>query len=454
LHNVDATALSIELLGEVQQAQRDPDQPDDEALSAFALGYRSVILAGGQSVGAPADSGSAGPRVEITVVTDDGSVDPVVFFSALASRMADDQAALTQTFCETVGAGWPVLESLTGGLTRLHPTAVLLALERSSAASDAFEQMRVAQKALYWPRLLAASGRSAGPPFQFVRDDFMNPFALEAAVEYFLAWPEPEPPRANNEPPPAPPAPERVSFNDGRPHIVIIDPFSHARLGSSSLPGPEYRCDAVGTVRVKCDPSSPGSLGADTFEGLLFLVYGARVLGWYRWGSYTGKQWEDSRHGDCSVSRSIAGNREYFFDGYASGRGSINMTLRVAEDAAAADTLIDGARHYFRSSLAVSTQTNVRIHNGWCKTVLNAEQHWSGSAGCLVSPSYYAMRNRLVEAYLDDHAMSAGLERVRVAITQSQSTALFGDDEVETAWQGTIRGALWLVHPDEPTQKT
>lgn len=451
-HNIATSALSTQLLGEVQQAQRDPSQTADAALSAFVLGYRSVVLAGGQPVGSPAATGSSDPRVEITVVTDDGSVDPVVFFSALAARMADDQEALTQTFCDIVGRGWPVIESLTDGLTRLYPTAVLLALTRRDGG-ESFEDLRIAQKALYWPRLLAASGRSTGSPFTFLRDDLMNPFALEAVVEYFLGWPEPEPDRADNEPLPAPPDPGRVNLNDGRPHLVIVEPFSHARLGSASLPGPDYSCNPVGALQKKCDATSPASLGADVWDGLLFLVYGGRVLGWYRWASYTGKQYEDARQGKCADSRSIAGNRQYFFDGFASSDASKNMSLRVADDADAADDVIDGARHYFRSSLAISTQARVRLHNGWCNTDRN-RRTWSGSAGCLVSPSYYAMRSRFVEAYFDDHPMSAPLERVRVATTQHQSEALFGDVEVKAAWPGAIRGGLWLVHPDEPTQKT
>jgi hypothetical protein len=64
------------------------------------------------------------------------------------------------------------------------------------------------------------------------------------------------------------------------------------------------------------------------------------------------------------------------------------------------------------------------------------------------------MRSRLVEAYFADRPMSAPLERVRVATTQRQSEALFGDVEVKAAWPGAIRGGLWLVRPDEPTQKT
>jgi hypothetical protein len=450
LHNVDTTALSVELLNEVQQTQRDPTLTPDQALSAFVLGYRSVLMAGGAPMGYPAENASHDPRVEITVVTDDGSVDPVAFFSALAGHMAPDQVALTQTLCDTVGQGWPVLESLGDALARLHPSAVLLTLDRALGDPDSFDQIRLAQKALYWPLLLAASGWAEGAAFQFLRDDFMNPFALEAAVEYFIAWPEPE--LSPTVPAMAPPDPERVNFHDGRPHLVLIEPFSHARLGSSVLPGPHYVCDPYGRLGTKCDTTSPDSLAADLFDGLLFLVYGARVLGWYRWASYTGKQWEDASHGDCSVSRSIAGNREYFFDGYVSGRDSINLTLRVAEDADAGDTLIDGARHYFRSSLATSTQTNVRLHNGWCNTDGNARD-WSGSAGCLVSPSYYLMRNRLIEAYLDDHPMSAGLETVRVAMTQDASESLRADAAATAAWAGTIRGGLWLVHPDEPTQK-
>ena len=450
-HNVATTALSTQLLGEVQQAQRDPSQTADAALSAFVLGYRSVVLAGGQAVGSPAATGSSDLRVEITVVTDDGSVDPVLFFSALAARMAADQAALTQTFCDLVGRGWPAVESLTDGLTRLYPTAVLLALARDGGAP--LDHIRIAQKALYWPRLLAASGRSAESPFQFVRDDFMNPFALEAVVEYFLGWPEPEPARPDNEPLPEPPAPYRVNLNDGRPHLVIIEPFSHPRLGSVGLPGPDYRCNPVGALKTKCDRTSPASLGADAWDGLLFLVYGGRVLGWYRWASYTGKKYEDAGAGNCADSRSIAGNRQYFFVGFASDDASKNMSLRVADDDAFADDVIDGARHYFRSSLAVSTQARVRLHHGWCNDIRNALK-WSGSAGCLVSPSYYAMRSRLIEAYSDDHGLSAPLERVRVATTQDQSKKLYGVDEVEAAWGGAISGGLWLVHPDEPTQKT
>jgi len=98
-----------------------------------------------------------------------------------------------------------------------------------------------------------------------------------------------------------------------------------------------------------------------------------------------------------------------------------------------------------------SGKSYIRLHYGCYRA------SGSGSAGCLVSPSYPSMRRRIIELYQEEQRLLNGMEdndvgNIALADTQDSSKQLYSSlnpSEARHAWNDKIEGTLWLIRPDE-----
>ena len=120
-------------------------------------------------------------------------------------------------------------------------------------------------------------------------------------------------------------------------------------------------------------------------------------------------------------------------------------------------------------------KTDVMIHFGLTKhdlftpNALKYQWTYNGSAGCMVTPSYFQFRNKLIKLFLHDNqgllTPVQGLDTISDAVTMPASIAIYDRshnqavDELAFDW-GTDKslipnfiGTVWVIRPDEPSKK-
>jgi hypothetical protein len=212
---------------------------------------------------------------------------------------------------------------------------------------------------------------------------------------------------------------------------------------------------------------SAAAQGYDNYDGALFIVYDGRVQGPFPWTSFT--SWESLQGTTDHPGASIRGNADYVVNSFrsSSGEGRVfrNFCFRVTDKnlpfvsggVGDADS-VDESRFYYRpnpSDLVTDNtdgQSQIRLHAGQ-KTGSTAEPG-SGSAGCLVSVQFGAMRSRLIAIYKDEYRQSHNAEDHRfddlaLKVSTPQSQAYYSAGSLKTGWDNAIVGQLWLIRPDE-----
>jgi hypothetical protein len=291
-------------------------------------------------------------------LTSAGFVDPIAFFRAVGSFLINPSEA--HEFDSLITTQWPFLgqsasEIQASAETRLYPAPVLLEAKSRLALNGVdWGVIGILQKRLYWKRLLVSAGHStSGPAFLFNISDLFNIFQLEAVIEFFLAWPEPE--SSTQPPPPNLPsgANRRVNLQTGW-HMAIIDPFDHEFLGRPPLPKPEYNVkpyqfegNCVESTALSTLDGTKRILPPDLYRGVLFLVLNGAIKGYYRWSTYSAHKWEDPTTNEAPFLSSVLGNCRYtFYSWTSSSLGVLNYGFRAFDPLLANERT--GGRFYFQ----------------------------------------------------------------------------------------------------------
>jgi hypothetical protein len=490
----------------------------DQRFEVFLEGALTESAHIGDVLGYAAQAGATQPgnaRVGFGVQTDRGPVDPVAFFNAVQSFLTDDAGAGLADLTALLPSAWqsPAPQGdaaavIAAAQIQLYPLPALRAARtRANLSDDDWRAVRGGQKALYWEQLLARSGHapatSTALPFTFNTADMANPFQLEAVVEFFLAWPKPTvkgtvPPQSV----PFPPAAdflsatltyvyEKVSslpWTEEIEHtwdIVLIDRFNDPLLGSPTLVAPSFTLSPYTQVGDRCDPmNGPNSpYPADGFDAVLFLLHKGEIVAWFPWTTLTSHMWEDTKpqraHEQTPQgfqASSIEGNHRYLF---RSARGSsknfINYALLVWDpDTSRNSTGPLGAgfsdiwapgNYYYRAGVPADDglqpgdnnrgKTEVFIHNGYTQHLFQQVWEYSASAGCMVSPQFYMLRNEIVALYQEDFKATNGgnmdPEMIPDNLSKDDSEKDYDNKTYpDEMWNDKIRGQVFVIRPDEP----
>ena len=207
--------------------------------------------------------------------------------------------------------------------------------------------------------------------------------------------------------------------------------------------------------------------GYDHFDGALFIIKDGTVRGTgpFRWNTYT-KRHNVARSQNLS---SIRGNQHYDFASYRSGNAFKNYSFLVRDHGEAYDGVRENQFYFGREhhdtdysvtpdSAAPGTnpvdggpgKTEIRLHFS-----INNDAGCS-SAGCVVSPVYYAFRQLMVQLYQVDYAAAHGgannadINQIGNATTRPASEALYNANPAGTlGWRNELEGNLWIVRPNE-----
>jgi hypothetical protein len=122
-------------------------------------------------------------------------------------------------------------------------------------------------------------------------------------------------------------------------------------------------------------------------------------------------------------------------------------------------------RHYFEATVTADSappgakpaypgagKTEIRLHYGNMNS-----NGGSGSAGCMVSPLYFRMRNRLIELYQEEWAAAHGTGTSDPDVAEVYALNTLADHQAAgvfsgipaSQWNDKIVGTLWLIRPDE-----
>ncbi|GAB4515285.1 MAG: hypothetical protein OHK0046_18530 [Anaerolineae bacterium] len=206
------------------------------------------------------------------------------------------------------------------------------------------------------------------------------------------------------------------------------------------------------------DTDSSGYEYFDHYDGMLFVVQNGVVLRMLRWTSYTSLHNKEQRE-----RSSVRGNAVYEYESFYSSNSFINYAFSVRDLGAAKDFVAD-ARYYFgkRTIDDIATvekddgepdptiddpsgKSLIRIHNG-----NRSDRSGTGSAGCIVSPNFYELRDLLIRLYQEDYKRYHGVEDASVNAIKNKNAA---DSKTLTAtgtdWNTKLAGLLWLIRPDE-----
>jgi len=198
--------------------------------------------------------------------------------------------------------------------------------------------------------------------------------------------------------------------------------------------------------------------GFDHYDGALFVVYDGQIVqNPFRWTSYT------SRHNHGQLSSSIRGNQRYEFRSLRAGtKEMINYAFWVVNPPPVAPKVAVDARFYFGypcdfQNICVfddDGKTGIFIHYGYDQGIE------TGSSGCLVSPSFYRLRDLLVQIYLNEFTPTESdsksgktdiLNRL-LGLNHEASMHFYEQTDSDWAkdhWNHNIVGDLWVIRPDE-----
>jgi hypothetical protein len=207
--------------------------------------------------------------------------------------------------------------------------------------------------------------------------------------------------------------------------------------------------------------------GYDHFDGALFIIKDGTIRGTgpFRWNTYTKRH---NGRGSQNLS-SIRGNQHYDFASYRSGDAFKNYSFLVRDHGEAYDGVREnrfyfGREHhdtdYSVTPDSAAPGTNP-VDGGPGKTEIRL--HFSidngagcSSAGCVVSPVYYAFRQLMVQLYQVGYAAAHGgannadIDQIGNATTRPASEALYNANPAGTlGWRDELEGNLWIVRPDE-----
>jgi hypothetical protein len=203
-----------------------------------------------------------------------------------------------------------------------------------------------------------------------------------------------------------------------------------------------------------------GANGFDHFDGAMFIVHDGVVFldvgdRPFRWSSYTSRRNAEPQH-----LSSVRGNHRYDFASFRSSDSAFRNYCFSVRDPGAAYDGVREARFYFGEVVTADVAVAPAVPNVLGKTLIrihdaHANGGGTGSAGCLVSPRFYAFRDRVIERYQIEHQAAHGgavdgpVQQV-YGRNAAQSAALLNGDLVTfNQWTNRIRGTFWLVRPDE-----
>jgi len=216
--------------------------------------------------------------------------------------------------------------------------------------------------------------------------------------------------------------------------------------------------------------------GTDHYGALMFLVYADEVRMVEPWTSYTSTRWAAR----SDASSSAHGNREFdLMSAMAGSQEWINYGWIIRSTGQVSDTVPD-ARYYFDEvtnppTAAVPTvgvapdadgKTAIMIHDGHTATagdlIDGQVPRGTGSAGCMVSPRFYAVRAQLITNHEQESAnlgepVPASMETLRTrqradsqqVFRNSQPGATGTPKVPRSDWDGYIAGRLFAVRPEE-----
>ncbi|OQY36277.1 MAG: hypothetical protein B6I38_00015 [Anaerolineaceae bacterium 4572_5.1] len=233
---------------------------------------------------------------------------------------------------------------------------------------------------------------------------------------------------------------------------------------------------------------------ANHWDGALFVVYNGEVLAWYRWNSFTSRRKRKDEYDERNSS--IRGNREYDFYSFYSQKQStfievrnekfqepypdcpdpdsekktvprINYCIKVADALATYDGVRE-ARFYFADKVTEDTVDTTppgqepgpkNRYDPNLKGKTRIRLHWSHrrvmfSIGCLVSPFFRPLVDRLIKIYQDEHKAKYGKTDSDIAKlfrkNHKEAMELHCRDELTVdKWRNKIAGTLWVIRPDE-----
>lgn len=271
----------------------------------------------------------------------------------------------------------------------------------------------------------------------------------------------------------------RIVDVDNPNHTVTLDGTSNLDNGTSIWHIPAGISGELPPLDYKLDTG--GTRGFDHYDGVLFLLQNGTVRTKFRWSSFTS---HDYPVGGQNLS-SLRGNLQYDFSSFRSPHQSPNPSDPANSgprfrnycfsivDAGANYDGVRNARFYFSTpvtddstagdpTVGTAGKKDVRIHRG---TRNDTPTHpGSGSAGCLVSPNFFDLRNWLIALYEEEYEAinGPGMQDAEVmkafgtdALCQTlwdNTTANTGPAAqrlTDTNWNSKIVGSLWVIRPDE-----
>ncbi len=288
----------------------------------------------------------------------------------------------------------------------------------------------------------------------------------------------------------------RIIALDNQAHTVTLDSNVALAGGASTwhipagisgeLPALDYHDLGPGGSR-----QPDGTRGYDHYDGLLFIVQGGTIRHSIRWTSFTscayqaGSQNLSSVRGNEAFFPGVLGSRQYDFRSYRSPNVGSDLStdhnkhalfrnycfLVVDADSHYPVPGVRKARFYFSTPVTDDSTNGNPVDGGLGKTAVeihrgtqHGAQAGSGSAGCLVSPSIFDLRNWLIAIYEEEYAAFYGPGQQDREVMK----AFGSNDTCETLWKNTttqtgplakrladadwndkIVGALWVIRPDE-----
>jgi hypothetical protein len=254
--------------------------PAVDLVAALLRGDYSVPVRAGDPIGIASIHPNGGRRLTIAALTETGPVQVSAVYDRLADLVVGGQPTV-DAFLNLSPLRWPLLDPLAGAqdgvlatVDRLFPYSTLRAFRDGVGLS--YEQWREIgenQKKLYRKRLLQRVGHpgpdNAEPSFEFNDYDPHNVFQLEAIVELYANFNDPNAPGATPrheantlDGATATRGANNVITLNGAPDLssVLVNQ-DYLYLAQSSRPNRLYRITAVDagahTVRVHVDPQIP-----------------------------------------------------------------------------------------------------------------------------------------------------------------------------------------------------